>query len=53
MAAAASSGLSSRTVNSRSTRGRGIIDRVGVLDVALLVVAHPATIRQMPAMTTE
>ena len=43
------SGLSSNPASSRSTRGRGIIDRVVVGDSALLFVPHPAIRTQMTA----
>ena len=50
MAAFTCSGLSSNPASSRSTRGRGIIDRVVVVDSALpFVLAHPATTTQMTA----
>src|SRR5258705_4856364 len=43
-------GLSSKPASSRSTRGRGIIDRVVVVDSALpIVLPHPATRTQMTA----
>src|SRR6476620_1910354 len=48
-----SSGLSSNSARSRSTRGRGIIARVGVVDSALpLVTAHPVVRTQITAMAT-
>jgi len=44
------SGLSSNPASSRSTRGRGIIDRVVVVDPALpFVLPHPAIRTQMTA----
>ena len=41
------SGLSSNPASSRSTRGRGIIDRVVVGDSALPIVPHPAVRTRM------
>src|SRR3954468_23330842 len=47
------SGLSNKPASSRSTSGRGIIDRVGVVDSALPIVPpHPATRTQMTAATS-
>src|SRR3954447_10673760 len=44
------SGLSNKPASSRSTSGRGIIDRVGVVDSALPIVPpHPAIRTQMTA----
>src|SRR5438045_6623589 len=44
------SGVSNKPVSSRSTSGRGIIDRVGVVDSALpIVLPHPAIRTQMTA----
>ena len=44
------SGLSSNPASSRSTRGRGIIDRVVVVDSALpIVLLHPGIRTQMTA----
>jgi hypothetical protein len=50
IAAFTCSGLSSNPASSRSTRGRGIIDRVVVVDPALpFVLPHPAIRTQMTA----
>ena len=44
IAAFTCSGLTSNPASSRSARGRGIIDRVVVVDSALpIVLPHPAT----------
>ena len=50
MAAFTCSGLSGNPASSRLTRGRGIMDRVVVVDSALLIVLpHPAIRTQMTA----
>ena len=50
IAALTCSGLSNNPANSRSTRGRGIIDRVVVVDSAFpILLPHPAIRTQMTA----